>query len=144
MIPASHSMTGNISLSGAKRVTVPVTRPDSFQGRTGGVGSCGFGIVRTAEVGDGDLVRLADPYVDAIARAVHGLVDRVVEDLAHEVMQSPQIGRPDVRAGTTANGLETFEDLDVARAVRAALRCHLGWFFPDGHAHAFPARTRSS
>ena len=98
----------------------------------------------TAVIGDGDLVRLADPYVDAIARAVHSLVDRVVEDLAHEVMQSPQIGRPDVHAGTTAHGLETFEDLDVARAVRAALRCHLGWFFPDGHAHAFPARTRSS
>src|SRR5207247_1153422 len=83
-----------------------------------------------AVVGDGDFVGLADPHVDPIARAVHRFVDRVVEDLAYQVVQSTQIGRTDVHAGTTAHGLEALEDLDVARAIRAAFRRHLGWFLP--------------
>src|SRR6267143_3561514 len=51
MTRVSHSMTGNISLSGANRVTVPVTFDGSRHGTTGGSGSWGFVIVRTAVVG---------------------------------------------------------------------------------------------
>src|SRR5439155_8120877 len=73
----------------------------------------------TAVVRDGDLIVRVDREVDAIARAVHCLIDRVVEDLAHEVMEAAQIGRADVHARPAANGLESLEDLDVGGAVRA-------------------------
>ena len=84
-----------------------------------------------AVVGDSDLVVLVDPQVDAVTCAVHRLIDRVVEDLAHEVMQAPQVGRADVHARTAADGLQTLEDLDVGGAIRAGpvpargLRCWL-------------------
>ena len=56
-----------------------------------------------------------DPDVGAVAG--EGLVDGVVDDLEHEVVQTPFGGVPDVHAGTLPNGLETLEDLDVFRAV---------------------------
>ena len=51
MIVVSHSITGNISGSGAKRETVPVTLPDCRQGTDAGSGSWGLVMVRTALVG---------------------------------------------------------------------------------------------
>src|SRR5207237_4001021 len=51
MMVVSHSITGNISLSGAKRVTVPVTRAGWRHWTEGGVGTWGLGIARTAPVG---------------------------------------------------------------------------------------------
>ncbi len=70
-----------------------------------------------AVVGDGDVVIRVDRHVDAVARAVHRLVDRVVEDLAYEVMETTQIGGADVHARPAAYGLEALEDLDVGGAV---------------------------
>src|SRR5438477_2445773 len=103
-----------------------------------------------AVVGDGDVVRLVDPEIDAVARSVHRLVDRVVEYFADEVVQPAQIGRPDVHAGPTTNCLEAFEDLNVASAVgrqrgRTALApVATRYVFPYGHLQTFPARTRIS
>ena len=68
-------------------------------------------------IGDRYVFRLVDPHVDAVARAVHRLVDGVVEDLTHEVVQTTDVGRADVHAGTATHGLEALEDLDVLRAV---------------------------
>ena len=100
-----------------------------------------------AVIGDGDLVRLVDPEIDAVARAVHRLVDGVVEDLADKVMQAAEIGRADVHAGTAADRLEAFEDLDVLGAVRRSgggpALAIVGCVFPYRH-QAFPARTRIS
>jgi hypothetical protein len=45
--------------------------------------------------------------------AVHRLVDRVVEDLPHEMVQPRAPDASNVHAGTLANGLEALEDGDV-------------------------------
>ena len=70
-----------------------------------------------AVVRDGDGVIFADPDIDTLTRAVHRLVDRVVEHFTDEVMKTPEIGRADVHAGPAADGLEPLEDLDVLGAV---------------------------
>ena len=57
--------------------------------------------------GDEDLCRLAG----------HRLVDRVVDDLPHKVVEAAAVGRADVHAGTATNGFETLEDLDARRRV---------------------------
>ena len=98
-----------------------------------------------AVVRDRDLVVRMDPDIDAVARAVHRLVDRVVDDLAHEVVQTPEVGRPDVHAGPAANGLEALQDLNVLRAVRTAPLVRVaGRRFSHCHGYDFPALVRSS
>src|SRR5260370_36258923 len=54
------------------------------------------------------------------------LVDRVVNDLSDEVMQTPLGGVADVHPGTFANCFESFENLDGlgAVAVRRFFICH--------------------
>ena len=52
---------------------------------------------------------------DAIAR--HRLVDRVVDDLVHEVVQTRGPGGADVHARTLAHRLETLENRDVLSTV---------------------------
>ena len=49
--------------------------------------------------------------------AVHGLVDRVVEDLPDQVVQAGRADAADVHAGALADGLEAFEDGDVFGGV---------------------------
>jgi len=44
--------------------------------------------------------------------AGHRLVQRVVENLGHEVVQRPFIGADDLHAGALADGLQPFEHLD--------------------------------
>ena len=76
---------------------------------------------------DGDAATVVDDlatavgeqgHVDAAGVAGHGLVDRVVDDLVHEVVQAAGARGPDVHAGPLADGFESFEDRDVLRAVR--------------------------
>src|SRR4029453_4481456 len=55
--------------------------------------------------------------VDAVAVAGHGLVDRVVDDLPHEVVQARRTGRADVHAGALADRLPALEDLHVLGPV---------------------------
>ena len=54
---------------------------------------------------------------DLVAEAGHGLVDRVVDDLVHEVVQAAGAGGADVHPRALADGLEALEDLDVAGVV---------------------------
>ena len=63
----------------------------------------------------------ADGDDDLIAEAGHRLVDGVVDDLVHQMMETGLVGAADVHAGTAANGLSAFEDLDVLGGV--ALVC---------------------
>ena len=50
------------------------------------------------------------------------LVDRVVEDLEHHVVQAGAVGRvADVHAGTLAHGVEALEDLDARGIVVVAV-----------------------
>ena len=84
-------------------------------------------LVRAARVGvDGDATAVVvDPAatvglqrdVDAGAVPGHRLVDRVVDHLPDQVVQSGETGGPDVHAGALAHGIEPFEDLDVLRVV---------------------------
>jgi hypothetical protein len=50
--------------------------------------------------------------VDPRAVAGQGLVDGVVDDLVHEVVQAPRPGRPDVHPRSLADRLKPFEDGD--------------------------------
>ncbi len=64
-----------------------------------------YGLVRV----DGDL------DVRAIAR--ERLVDRVVDDLRHEVMQPALVRRADVHARAAAHGLQPLQDLYLGRVI---------------------------
>ncbi len=70
-----------------------------------------------AVVGDGDeavgLHLDLDPIGVAVDRLVHGVVDR----LGEQVMQRLLVGAADIHAGPPADRLEPFQHLDVARAV---------------------------
>ena len=62
-------------------------------------------------------------HVDARAVPGHGLVDRVVDDLVHQVVQAADAGRADVHAGTLADVLEAFERRDGTGVVRVGRCC---------------------
>jgi hypothetical protein len=61
---------------------------------------------------------------DRDARGVAGecLVDGVVDDLVHEVMQAPFAGGSDVHAGALADGVKAFKNGDRAGVVRHGRR----------------------
>ena len=81
-----------------------------------------------AVVADGHGVpRLVQGQRDLRSVAVHGLVDGVVEDLPHAVVQAGAVHAPDVHAGALADGLQTLEDRElvgvvVLRHLRGLLR----------------------
>ncbi len=65
-----------------------------------------------------------DDDLDPVAGAGQRLVDRVVDDLLHEVVQAPEVGRADVHARPAAHGLQSLQDLNVGSFV--AGRCLIG------------------
>ena len=55
---------------------------------------------------------------DAVAMAGERLVDRVVGDLEHHVVEArPVVGVADVHAGALAHRVEALEDLDAVGAI---------------------------
>ena len=70
-----------------------------------------------AVVDDRDRVVDVNRDVDLIAEAGQRLVDRVVDDLVDEVVQTGRAGRPDVHRRALPHRLEALEDLDLVRAV---------------------------
>ena len=70
-----------------------------------------------AIVADLDATVLEQAHIDLFGESRHRLVDGVIDDLPHQMVQAPLSGRADVHAGTFANGLETFEDGDLRGAV---------------------------
>ncbi len=74
-----------------------------------------------------------DPIGIAVDRLVHGVVDR----LGEQVMQRLLVGAADIHAGPPADRLEPFEHLDVARAVtRITTAWSLTLHAHGGAAHA--------
>src|SRR5579862_7834044 len=69
-----------------------------------------------------------DSDVDGVAVAGHGLVDAVIDDLAHEVMETARVGAADVHARAAANSFQSLQDLDVLAAVGPSRTRLLGWF----------------
>jgi hypothetical protein len=57
---------------------------------------------------------------DMLRMTSHRLIDRVIYDLPHEMMQTALISRTDVHTRTLADWLETFEDLDIGTIVRSS------------------------
>ena len=78
-----------------------------------------------AVVVDGDRVVGVNRDVDVVRVAGERFVDRVVDDLVDEMVQSAFRRRADVHAGALPHRLETFEYLDLARVVLRAGRIDL-------------------
>ena len=74
-----------------------------------------------AVVGDLDGAVGQDRDLDPVAEAGQRLVDGVVHDLPHQVVQAALAGGADVHAGPLADRLEALEDLDRAGVVVARL-----------------------
>ena len=70
-----------------------------------------------AVVGDGDGVPRVDGHGDVGAVARQGLVDGVVHDLIHQVVQARLAGGADVHAGALAHRLQPLQHLDLRAAV---------------------------
>jgi len=64
--------------------------------------------------------------VDRVAVAGQRLVDGVVDDLVHQVVQAALAGRADVHAGALADRFETFEHRDRAGVVLRRLNRQSG------------------
>ena len=60
------------------------------------------------EQGDGDVGGVAG----------HSFVDRVIDDLVDQVVQTPLPSGPDVHTGPLADGIQAFEDGDRASVIR--------------------------
>ena len=65
------------------------------------------------------VVRVEDD-ADRVAVAGEGLVDRVVDDLVDQVVQTARAGRADVHPGALANRFEPLEDGDVLGVIGVA------------------------
>ena len=66
-----------------------------------------------AVVGNADDVTLFDRDLDVRAVACQRLVDRVIDDLVHQMVQTACRGRADVHTRAFADGLESFEHLNL-------------------------------
>ena len=62
---------------------------------------------------NGDGVVRVEGDIDVIGATSERLVDRVVDDLEHEVMESSRPRRADVHAGSQPNRLEALQNGDV-------------------------------
>ena len=71
----------------------------------------------SAVVGDGHRARFEDLDLDRIAVSRHRLVDRVVDDFEYEMMQSSFVRGTDVHTRSFADGLQSFEHLDIALGI---------------------------
>ena len=68
-------------------------------------------------IADADDVAGLDGELNVAAVASEGLVDGVVDDLIHQVVQAGRRRRADVHARAFAHGLQTLENLDLAGVV---------------------------
>ncbi|GIE32092.1 hypothetical protein Ait01nite_051370 [Actinoplanes italicus] len=71
----------------------------------------------TAVVGDRDATVGEQDHVDGVAVTGQRLVDRVVHNLPHEVVQTALTGGADVHTGTLADRFQAFEHGDGAGTV---------------------------
>ena len=78
-------------------------------------------------IDDRDGVVGVDRHLNLGAETGHGLVDGVVNDLPHQVMKTAGARRANVHARALTNGLETFENLNLA-AIVIVFVCHTSSF----------------
>ena len=98
---------------------------DDLEGRDLLLGVLGHGDA-SAVVLDGHGVVRVDRHLNLGAEARHGLVDGVVDNLPHQVVQAGRRSGTNVHARTLAHGLKALEDLNFARIVRVVvLLCHV-------------------
>ncbi len=71
----------------------------------------------TAVIDDRDRVVDVNRHVDLVAEAGQRFVNRVVDNLVDEMMQTRRTRRTDVHRRPFANGLESFEYFDLVGAV---------------------------
>ena len=69
-----------------------------------------------------------DAHHDGVAEARQGLVDGVVHNLVHQVVQPPGAGGADVHARALAHGLQAFQHLDLVAVVGLAGLGHVRHF----------------
>ena len=83
----------------------------------------------SAVVADLDGPVLVQGDLDEVGEPGGGLVDRVVDQLPHQVVQAFHAGAADVHAGALANRVEAFEDLDrvFVVGVGVVLSAHGGF-----------------
>ena len=81
----------------------------------------------TPVIDDRDGVVGVDRHLNLGAETGHGLVDGVVNDLPHQVMKTAGARRANVHARALTNGLETFENLNLA-AIVIVFVCHTSSF----------------
>ena len=62
-------------------------------------------------------VALQDLDLDVVAVTGQSLVDGVVHDLVHQMVQAALAGGADIHTGALAHCLQTFQDLDLAGVV---------------------------
>ena len=84
----------------------------------------------TAVVRDRDRVVDVDRYFDALRVAGQRLVNRIIDDLVDEVMQTLLASRANVHCRTKPNSLEALEDRNVFACVGLGGR-NLGWRVRD-------------
>ena len=70
-----------------------------------------------AVVGDGDDVTLQNGHVDTVAVAGQGLVDGVVHDFVHQMVQARGGGGADIHTGPLAHRLQALQHLNLTAAV---------------------------
>ncbi len=68
-------------------------------------------------IGDGRRPIRVYRDLDPGAEPAHGLVDAVVDDLVHQMVQAAGVGAPDVHARPLADRLQAFEHLDALGVV---------------------------
>ena len=94
-----------------------------------------------AFAGDSSLRVVEELHLDGGAVAGQGLVNRVVDDLGHQMVQAALPRRADVHARAFAHRLQAFENRDLIRVVRPGYRgitlveqlTELLFRFFDGH-----------
>ena len=91
-----------------------------------------------AVVGNRDGIILMDGHVDFGAEPRKGLVDGIIHDLVHQVMQAARACGADVHAGAFADGLQAFKHLDVRAIVVAGF--FLGHVLPPSSTRPTPMR----
>src|SRR3989441_538842 len=94
-----------------------------------------------AVVADGDRIVGVQDDLDRVAEARERLVNGIVDDLVHQMMQAVGARVADVHGGALADRLEPFEDLDVARGVRVC--AHAADTSPDSTTHRAAPFTAS-
>ena len=76
-----------------------------------------------AVVDDRDRSVDVNRHVHLVAESGQGLVDRVVDDFVHEVVQAGRTGRPDVHRGTLPDRFQAFQHLDAVGRVVGDVLC---------------------